>query len=130
MNEYSLENNRIIAFIYIEGNFYTHKFHTECVTQYLIKKGVIDKDEDLYKLLKNKKTEKIARKWIEDIEKNCIFGEVSNYKNEISLIVFDKLTDYGLSKIKEQGLKQFGAKKMYYAKYIGEKNNKFVFIEI
>ena len=127
---YSLKNNRIIAFIYIEGDFYSHEFHTECVTKYLIKKGMISEDEELYKMLSNKKNKHIAQKWIKQIEENCIFGELANYNNERSLIVFDSLTDYGKEKIKEKGSKVFGVKKFYYAKYIGASNMRFSFIEL
>lgn len=130
MNNYSVDNNRIIAFIYIEGEFFTQKFHTECVTGYLKEKKLINKDEELYLMLKDKKEEHIARKWIEQIENNCIFGELANYNNENVLIVFDELTELGKRNIKEKGFAKFGTKKILYAQYVGDNNQKFIFIEI
>lgn len=127
---YSVDNNRIIAFIYIEGEFFTHKFHTECVTGYLKEKKLIEKDEELYLMLNSKKEEHIARQWIEQIETNCIFGELANYNNEIVLIVFDDLTELGKERIKEKGFMKFGIKKVLYAEYVGKKNKKFIFREI
>lgn len=130
MTNYSLDNNRITAFIFIEEQFYSHKYHTECVTEFLKKKGLIEKEEDLYNMLKDKHKEKTARKWIEEIEDNCIFGEIANIDNLLSVVVFDKLTDYGVELIKEQGLKDFGIDRVIYARYTGNSAYKFQFIEL
>ena len=41
MQNYSLDKNRVTAFIlYIEGNFYSHKYHIECVTEFLRKRDL------------------------------------------------------------------------------------------
>lgn len=130
MANYSLEQNRVSAFIFIEEKFFSHKYHTECVTEFLKSKKLINTDEELYKMLKNNQKEHIARKWIEQIENNCIFGEIATIKGETSIVVFDKLTSYGLEAIKKEGLKQFGVNKIVFARYIGLPNNKFEFIEI
>lgn len=130
MTNYSLDNNRITAFIFIEEKFYSHKYHTECVTEFLKEKKLIKKEEDLYKMLKDKNKEHIARKWIEEIEDNCIFGEVANINNLLSIVVFDTLTEYGIEIIKEQALKDFGIDRLIYARYTGNNVCKFQFIEL
>lgn len=127
---YSLKENRVTAFIFIEGNFYSHKYHTECVTEFLKKKGLINNEEELYSMLKTKSKEHIARKWIEQIEDNCIFGEVANINNSLAVVVFDRLTDYGLELIKEQAIKKFGIDRVVYARYTGTNVCKFQFIEL
>lgn len=128
MKKYSFKEDRIVAFIYIEGEFFTHKFHTECITNYLKSKKMINKDEELYLMLNNNSS--IARKWIDKIEDNCIFGEMSNYNNEIVVIIFDELTELGKSVLKKKCLERFGITKVLQAKYIGEKYNKFTFTEL
>lgn len=128
--KYSVENNRLVAFIYIEGEFFTHKFHTECVTDYLKYKNKIKEDKDLYSMLNSKSKEHIARKWIEQIEEHCIFGELANYKNEVAIIVFNDLTELGIKSIKEKGLLAFGTSKVIYAEYVNFQSQKFIFKEL
>lgn len=130
MQNYSLDKNRVTAFIFIEGSFYSHKYHTECVTEFLKKKGLIKKEEELYSMLKTKKKEHIARRWIEQIEDNCIFGEIANINNSLAVVVFDRLTDYGLELIKEQAINDFGIDRIVYARYTGNSICKFQFIEL
>lgn len=130
MENYSVDKNRVIAFIYIEGEFYSHKYHTECITQYLIKKELIKKHEDLYKMLSDKMKEPLARSWINTIEKNCIYGELSEYNGDMCMIIFDELTEYGIKRLEEKGYKEFGVKKIYYAKYLGQSKKKFKFIRL
>lgn len=130
MKNYSLKENRVTAFIFIEGRFYSHKYHTECVTEFLKEKGVIKKEEELYSMLNKKDKELIARKWIQQIEDNCIFGELSNINNSLAVVVFDNLTDHGIKIMKEQAINKFGINRIVYARYIGNTNCKFQFIEL
>lgn len=130
MENYSVSKNRVTAFIFIEDEFYSDNLHTECVTNYLKKKKLIKTDKELYSMLKNSKKEHIARQWLKEIEYHCIFGEVAVINNKLSLIVFENLTDEGISILKEEGIKKFGIEEMYMALYTGNKNAKFNFIRV
>ena len=130
MESYSLKKNRITAFIFIEDEFYSEDLHTECVTKYLINKKLIRTDKELYSMLKNSKKEHIARQWLKEIEYHCIFGEVSVIDNELSLVVFENLTDEGIKILKDKGMKKFGTENMYMALYTGNKDSKFNFIRV
>ena len=127
---YSVDKNRVTAFIFIEGEFYSHEYHTECVTEFLKKKGVIKTEKELYQMLKNKKKEHIARRWMEQIEENCVFGEVAHIDNKLAIVVFDNLTDYGLEKMKTQALITFGIDNLIFARFTGNPNNRFQFITL
>ena len=105
---YSVDKNRVTAFIFIEGEFYSHEYHTECVTEFLKKKGVIKTEKELYQMLKNKKKEHIARRWMEQIEENCVFGEVAHIDNKLAIVVFENITEIGLEKNKTKAIKNFG----------------------
>lgn len=128
MEKYSLKNNRISAFIFIENKFYCHKLHTECVTEYLKHKNLIKTDNELYKLLKNKKTEQMAREWIQLIEENCIFGETAIMDGSLVVIIYENLTQKGIEIIKSKSKERFGTDKVYIAMYTGNKNAKFNYI--
>lgn len=130
MENYSVERNRVTAFIFIEDEFYSDNLHTECVTKYLKKKKLIKNDKELYSMLKNKTKEHIARQWLKEIEYHCIFGEISVIENELSLIVFENLTEDGIKLLKEKGIERFGVKEMYLALYTGNKNSKFNFVRV
>ena len=127
---YSVDKNRVTAFIFIEGEFYSHEYHTECVTEFLKKKGVIKTEKELYQILKNKKKEHIARRWMEQIEENCVFGEVAHIDNKLAIVVFDNLTEYGLEKMKTQALITFGIDNLIFARFTGNPNNRFQFITL
>ena len=127
---YSVDKNRVTAFIFIEGEFYSHEYHTECVTEFLKKKGVIKTEKELYQMLKNKKKEHIARRWMEQIEENCVFGEVAHIDNKLAIVVFDNLTEYGLEKMKTQALITFGIDNLIFARFTGKPNNRFQFITL
>lgn len=127
---YSVDKNRVTAFIFIEGEFYSHEYHTECVTEFLKKKGVIKTEKELYQMLKNKKKEHIARRWMEQIEENCVFGEVAHIDNKLAIVVFDNLTEYGLEKMKTQALITFGIDNLIFARFTGNPNNRFQFITL
>ncbi|WP_368263010.1 hypothetical protein [Clostridium disporicum] len=127
---YSVDKNRVTAFIFIEGEFYSHEYHTECVTEFLKKKGVIKTEKELYQMLKNKKKEHIARRWMEQIEENCVFGEVAHIDNKLAIVVFDNLTEYGLEKMKTQALITFGIDNLIFARFTGNPNDRFQFITL
>lgn len=130
MKKYSVENNRITAFIFIEEKFYSHKYHTECITLFLKEKGLIHKEQDLYNMLKDTNDNLIAKEWIKQIENNCIFGEIAHINNSLSVIVFEELTDYGLTLIKQKAFETFGINKVTYARFINLPNQKFQFIDL
>ena len=127
---YELEKNRINAFIFIENKFYSNKFHTECVTDFLIDKGLIKTDKEFYSMLECDKTKEKALKWKSIIEEHCVFGETALINGELVVVIFDKLTEYGLTTIRAKADEVFGIKKILLAKYILGSSSKFEFIEI
>ena len=130
MEKYSVEKNRIIAFIFIENEFFADDLHTECVTKYLKNKKLIKTDNELYAMLKNSKKEHIARKWLKEIEYHCIFGEVAIINDKLSLVVFENLTDEGITLLKKRGMEDFNTEEMYLALYTGNTKSKFNFIKV
>ena len=130
MEKYSLKRNRINAFIYIEDEFYSDNLHTECVTAYLKKKKLITRDSDLYKMLSDDTQKQQARQWLNEIEYNCLFGEIALLDGEITMIIYDKLTDEGAVIMKKKAFEKYGITKIYSALYTGDKHNKFNYISL
>lgn len=121
---------RLSAFIFVENNLYLAKTHTECIIQLLIEKELVKNETHFYKLLNSEKTKDQIESWSSQIENCSIFGELAFYDKKLTLFLFDKVTEYGLEKIKECTFNKYGEIDIYQAKYDINYENHYCLIKL
>ena len=110
---------RIAAFIFVENDLYLAPTHTECIIELLISKKIIKNEKQFYKILhsENKKNKLLIEDWMQEIENNSIFGELSYYDRVLTAIAFDNLTTEGFNSLISILYPKYGQIPIYYAKY-------------
>lgn len=64
--------------------------------------------------MKNPFKKKDIEYWVEEIEHNSVFGELTIFNGKLAIVVFDKLNNFGFRAIKDKSLEIFGDLPIYY----------------
>lgn len=123
---------RLSAFIFIDNHLFLANTHTECIINFLIEKKLVKSEKQFFKMLNNPKDkyQNKIKQWSNAIEKYSIFGELSFYEKQLSLFVFDNISEYGLNCLKPIVYSKYGNIPIYYAKYDINVENHFDLIKL
>lgn len=132
MSELYNPKARLSAFIFVENKLYLAKTHTECLIHFLIEKKLVKNEKQFFRMLNNPKDkyQNKIKQWSKEIEKCSIFGEFSFYEKQLSLFVFDNISEYGLKCLKPIVYSKYGNIPIYYAKYDINVENHYKIIEL